>query len=402
MNNFWTLVGFEYKKVFSRKSTIIACILAFVVIVFTGFSLLIGIDPSTGRSKMEEMKIDKEYEIALSGKELDTELILKAADAYSQIPDDVYPFNMSEEYQLIARPYNKIRDMIDASYTNRNNSFGYKELSQLTFEQADIFYHQRLAQYKLNLENNPMFSERNIDRVMQSDRDVTKPIVIEYSNGYLRFFDLSSITALVTAFLLSFISAPMFADEHQKRTDSLILSSKNGKSVSTIAKIFVGISLGIMIAVVALIACYLSCMLTYGFNGTTASIQNYQVPITYNFALFECVILLFVTTIFSSFLTIAIGLCLSSITKKIFIALAISIIIPMLSMFGGQSLVWFELLKMFLPVGMGTFKSVITQLSWNIFGLDVWLYQAVCIISCVVSGLLLILTYHSFKRHQVG
>ncbi|MEG1947412.1 MAG: hypothetical protein RR139_10000 [Lachnospiraceae bacterium] len=61
MNNFWSLVGFEYKKIFVRKSVLIAVLLALIATIFSVFALVIGNNPNTGISNYEEMLIDKEY-----------------------------------------------------------------------------------------------------------------------------------------------------------------------------------------------------------------------------------------------------------------------------------------------------------------------------------------------------
>lgn len=61
-----------------------------------------------------------------------------------------------------------------------------------------------------------------------------------------------------------------------------------------------------------------------------------------------------------------------------------------------------EKVRYFLPSPMGTYFDVIlNQYSWTILGIDIWLYQAVCIVAVVISSLLLLLTYRNFKRHQV-
>ncbi|MEG2441955.1 MAG: hypothetical protein RSB37_10655, partial [Acetivibrio sp.] len=59
-------------------------------------------------------------------------------------------------------------------------------------------------------------------------------------------------------------------------------------------------------------------------------------------------------------------------------------------------------IRYFLPSPMGTYFDVIlNQYSWTIFGIDIWLYQAVCVVAFAVSSLLLVLTYCNFKRHQI-
>ena len=42
MNNFWTLVGFEYKKIFYKKSVIMALALGLAIVIFSCFTMVMG------------------------------------------------------------------------------------------------------------------------------------------------------------------------------------------------------------------------------------------------------------------------------------------------------------------------------------------------------------------------
>ncbi len=87
----------------------------------------------------------------------------------------------------------------------------------------------RINQYRLNLENNDSFSQDNVERVIALDSEVQKPFVIQYAGGYYRNLMLSASKAIIIMLFLVFIVSPVFADEYQRGTGSLILTSKNGK-----------------------------------------------------------------------------------------------------------------------------------------------------------------------------
>lgn len=235
---------------------------------------------------------------------------------------------------------------------------------------------------------------------MEIDKEVVKPFTLQYHDGYRKFFNMSSINALCIMILISFILAPLFSDEHQKKTDSLILTSKNGKGSFIKAKIFTGFSCSIALTLLILAAAYLICMLIYGFDGFNASLQNMIGLVTYNFSIGEVLLLLTVTTLFGSFLMMSITLLFSSCTKSI-VCLMLSLSIVVLGMFNGLTIEWFVKLRMFSPTVMGTFKDIITQLSWPVLGTDIWHYQAVCIVAFVVGSVLLLFTSRNFKRHQI-
>lgn len=400
MNNFWTLVGFEYKKIFARKSVFIAIVAAIFVITFASATNIIGTNTTTGKSYYDEMLLDKERISAFNGKALTGELIFEAAQAFAKVPTDNYAFTQSDEYFAFAKPYESIFRVVDSAYTNKNNAFLRKDFGALSLEQANNYYEIRCAQYRLNLENNPLFTDKNIERVMEIDNEVVKPFTLQYHEGYRRFLNMSSVNALCIMILISFILAPLFSDEHQKKTDSLILTSKNGKRSFIKAKIFTAFSCSIALALLILAVAYLFCMLIYGFDGLHASVQNMMGLVTYHFTLLEVILLLTVTTIFGSFLMMSITLFFSSCTKPI-ACLMLSLSVVILGMFSGLTMEWFVKLKMFLPIAMGTFGDIMTQFSWRILGTDIWSYQAVCMVAFVIVVLLLLFTCRNFKRHQV-
>lgn len=400
MNNFWTLVGYEYKKLFARRSVLIAILTAVFVVAFSAATNVIGINEATGRSYYDEMLLEKEYKSAFNGKALTGELIFEAAQAFAKVPTDTYAFTQSDAYLALAKPYESIFRMVDSAYTNKNNSFLVKDFGTLSLEQANDYYALRSAQYRLNLENNPLFTDANIQRIMEIDAEVTKPFTLQYHEGYRRFLNMSSVSALCIMVLISFILAPLYAEEYQKKTDSLILASQNGKTSFLKAKIFTAISCSIALALLILAAAYLTCMLIYGPDGFAASLQNMVGLVTYNFTLGEIGLLLTATTLLGSFLMMSVTLFFSSCTKSI-VCLMLSLSVVVVGLFNGLSMEWFVKLRMFLPTTMGTFDDMLTQLSWQVLGAELWNYQAVSLVAVVVGSLLLLLSYRNFKHYQV-
>ncbi len=406
MNNFWTLVGFEYKKIFQRKSVPILIFLILLFTIFLTTTTIIGSDNVSTEgdiplSNYELMKLCKEYDLALSGRPIDSTLIMEAVEAYQQVPTDVYPYTKSKEYLESAMPYSSIFTLIDSAFASRNTGWDISAMQNLTAEQADSYYEKRMDQYQLNLENNPMFSDANIERVLKNDSSVEKPIIFQVSSGYIRFLSTSSTTALCIMLFISFAFSSMFSGEYQARTDNLILTSKRGKSTLILVKVFTAISLGFILSIITFLTSYLFHMFIFGFEGTNAAIQNFIALITYDFTMFETVILLFVTTMFATFFMVSITLYISSVAKPI-VTLSITTLIAFVGLFNGLNLPFVQETRYFLPTAMGNFTDVTTQLSFHVFGIDIWLYQAICIVAFFVGTLLLLLAYRNFKQHQVG
>ncbi len=401
MNNFWSLVGFEYKKIFVRKSVYVAIVILLAIAAVSTVATLIGkVDPNDpdSLSYYEEMLIYKEYDLALSGKALDGDLILLASEAYAKIPDDVYPYSDSAEYQEYALAYSKVFTTVDSAYTSRNVPFGYKEFGQLTQEKANSYYEIRTQQYRLNLENNPLFSQENIERIMAIDSEVQKPIIMQYADGYTRHIALSTSNTIALVLIIAFILSPIFANEYEIKTGNLILTAKNGKKHTMLAKAFVGVSISLALAVVTLLISFFGCMFVYGFEGANASIQNYIALLTYNFTMLDVVLVLFVLTLLSSFMMASISLFFSAICKKSSLALILCVMVLLMDISG----IGYYLGKVqhFLPSGVGTFNTFYLQLSFNVFGMDLWLYQAAGLVAFIVGILLLLLVYYKFNNQS--
>lgn len=345
MNNFWTLVKFQYKKIFVRKSVIVVIMLALIATVFTVSGIVLGTNHVTGMTNYEEMLMDKEYKLALSNKVLDGEL--KASRAYQQIPANIYPYSDSEEYQKIARPYSSIYRLIGSAYSERGHGFNLDDLQNISEKDAYGYYEKRISQYRLNLENNPLFTAANVEKVMKLDSAVKKPFIMQYTEGYTRFFSFSATNAFIVSFLIAFILSPIFSNEYQNRTDSLILTSKNGKCSQILAKLFTAVTFSSLVTIGLLTFGYLLCMCIFGFEGANAPIQLYTPLLTYNFTMIEVVILLFIITLFASFLMTGICVCLSSAMSKSISVLAIGVIVILLGIFNGITIPGFEKIRYF-------------------------------------------------------
>ncbi len=401
MNNFFELIGFEYRKIFARKSVTIAIILVIATAVYTGLATVIGTDVETGISYYDEAMMDKQFALELSGRVLDAELISQASAAYATIPSDVYPYTDSVEYKENARPYRMVFSTVDSAYTNYNEPLGFREFGQLTPQQAEGYYELRTEQYRLNLENNPSYSAENIELIMAMDEEVKKPFVLQYHSGYSRFFNFSITNSLMIMLLIAFAVSPIFSEEYQRKTDNLILTSKHGKGLQITAKIFTAVSFSLIIMSVVFFSVLFTCLAVYGIEGYAASIQNYLALITYNFTMAEMLLLLFVTTTFGVLMMVSIVLFLSANFSKSIVPLTIAVAIIIINLYG-VSMPGIEKSEFFLPVALGDMRSVLTQYSFSLFELDLMLYQAVCVVSAVVSTALLAMTVIRFKRHEVS
>ena len=264
MSGFWNLVGFEYRKIFRKKSTLIALTLALLASVLSCWGTLMGqyyVDGKPYESNYQAMLRDRANARALSGRVIDETLLLEAAAAYATLPEGAANYTATEEYQQNARPYSELYGIARRVYRASQDGFGAAEFAALTPQQAKEFYALRDQAVAQNVEQTQM-SRRAKDAVLAMDAGVETPWIFSYSEGYTRFFSILYTTGVIAAFVMAVCVAPMFAGEYTSGADQLILSSKFGKNRAIGAKLLAGFSLAGLLSLFFMAQTYLQCMLT--------------------------------------------------------------------------------------------------------------------------------------------
>ena len=102
MKSSFRLVGFEYKKIFKKRSNIVILLIAVFLTVFSSLGPLMGnyyIKGEIFESNYEGMKRDREYIRSLSDREIGNDILSEAIGAYSLIPPTDGRYTDTDEYQ---------------------------------------------------------------------------------------------------------------------------------------------------------------------------------------------------------------------------------------------------------------------------------------------------------------
>ena len=406
MNNFWNLVGFEYKKIFMKKSVWFAIILSVITVVWSCFGLVLGqeyIDGKPVRSGYEGMLMDREFGRALSGRAIDGKLIMEASKAYQMLPTNEPRYSITKEYQKYARPYSDIYGFVRTIYNKTIvSSFGHVELQNITEEQAASLYDIRKEKIKettLSYELN----ERSKEKINTLDKKVKKPIIYEYMAGYDRYFSLLYTSGLIAAFLIAICIAPIFAGEY-KGADQLILSSKNGKKSLIQAKIFAGATIAVFFTILLCLITYFACMFIYGFDGANGALQL-KVPLsTLPLKVGEVAILFSICVLFACIFFSVITMLFSAKLRSSFGVIIVMSLILIVPMFVSVPVYFVTIyrMSMLLPSNMMEFWNIISPMFYEIFGLSIEPYIFMPIFAALTSIIILPFAYKAFKNHQVG
>ena len=196
----------------------------------------------------------------------------------------------------------------------------------------------------------------------------------------------------------------LFAEEHTKRTDQLILCSKHGKGMAYWAKIFAGISFAIGISLLLSIFAAVLSVGIYGMDGFDAMIQlifaEYSYPLTACQAvliLYGCVIV--TSVIFSTFVMLLSEMLRSSITTLAitFGMLILSMICSIPSQYRVLAQIWD-----WLPSGFLTPWNIFDIRLVSTFGHYLTAWQAVPIIYIFASMIIAAIGKPIYRHFQVS
>ncbi len=393
MNNLKTLIGYEYKKIFLRKSTWIIIVIAIFITLLSCLADTWGtvyVDGKPAYSHYEEMMTDAEYTRALSGRIIDDVLIGEMQSAYNRV-QDVPLAGATDEFQTYARPYSSIYALV-RGITNDVEAIDPTSFYELRREKMLALYQQA------NL------SEVEIQKHLENDERVDKPLVFQHTSGYESIFGKFFTLGLSLTFLVSICLAPIFANENSDRTAQLILTSRYGKNKAILSKLITGISFTLISAVILLLLQCLPILYLRGFEGWDAPIQLALVTLSNPITLLEGVLILCALVIIASILIACIVMCLSAKLKNAFGVITIISIFTMICLFlnvADQYRFLSQLIDI-LPLRVTSENSIFTDYFYVVFNHCFTTYEIVPVIYGFLAILLLVFSYQSFKNQQIG
>lgn len=390
MANFWTLVGFELKKIVSLKRNRIALALGLLAILLTATASLWG-RWMEGYNPLQEIAQAKTLAQPFAGREIDTALLLEAAEAYQQIPPDLDIAQRNEDYQTYAPPY----QFIEEFYGN------YQRLRDLTPEQAAQFYTER-SDLLGNTIDYIAVSKGVKTQLHQWATEIETPYVYDYFDGYEEFL-VAQLSVGVLAFLLSTVLLSSLFSGEYGRTDNIVLSSKHGRKRLALAKIFVGFGVNLVIVLLAMATLYGSAGLIYGFTGGDSQIQLIYPFIPYSLTVAQGTLATACTVLLATVLHTAFAMWCSAHLKSplstmgiLFVLILLPQAVSLPASFG-----WVFQLYMLLPANMLFFTDILGCNAYEVLGMVLPPYVS-CILFALVGSLLLMpFVVRRWNRHQI-
>lgn len=406
MGEFWRLTAFEYKKIFRRKSAVVAIVMLYVLSAVTCILPIIGTSYGVvTESKYEAIMKDKSYEMALNGRELDSGLMLEMSKAYGYIPDEAADYTYTQEYETYARPYSSVYRLVRGGFNSSEYRFSMKEAKALTPEIADSYYEVRQQNMIYDMKNEGA-SDEEVKYMLECDSEVQKPFRLGYNSGYRSYISFMYTAAVFMMFVISICVAPIFAGEYTSGADQLLLTSKHGKRKLIYSKIFAGLSFAVFISVTIFAIVSLISLSIYGMEGFDTALQLIYPQVCYNVSIGKAVFML-------SGIGILACMCIASVTMllsakmrtpfPVIIIMSLANFVPMVLNIVGNSPIVRVINKIMIlfPVRMCNIWDPFSANMYGAFGSYIRPYIFMPIFAALLTIAAIPLIYRGFKNHQV-
>lgn len=280
MHNFGILYLFELKKILKRKIVWITLLGMMAVLALMGVWVVLTSQKEVNgveMSALDAMKLERDYARALEGQVIDQKLLSKMQEAYrnsKELNQKETTKNGSSEL-VITRTEGDFTDeylAYEAVYDYVVDVVGVNKVLTVTEEEL---YHEIAADRQASMENlhltegEKLYWQEKIDQIEQ-------PIRVSYTKGTVKVW-ISFYTASVFVLMLDAIClANVFAEEHQRKTDQLILCSRHGRSRLYLCKMAAGVSFGIVSALMLVLSFVIPLLSVFGTDGLHTAIQIYM------------------------------------------------------------------------------------------------------------------------------
>ena len=399
MRNFGTIYKYEIKKLTGRRLFWITALLCVLGICLTTFSGLLGtyyVDGEPIESHFEGFQKDQKYRQELSGKAVDQELLQETVDAYAHVPTDVPRYTLTEEYQTFARPYSPIFNLI-RSFTG---------MDLLTIQNWEVdeaaLYEARAKGLESSWQDIPLTeTEKAFWRNQESQ--IAAPLTYYYHQGYESILSSFLTVGLLMLLFVAICLPSLFADEHTRRTDQLVLSSAKGKEAAYWAKIGAGVTVCAVVATaMALITVGLN-LAFYGAEGFSMPFQVFLWSYSYPLTIGQACLISYGLLVVASVLAGVFVMVISEVFRSGLVALSIStalIILGQVIMIPTQYRVLAQMWD-WSPMAYLSTWQVFDPRTLTLFGRCFVSWQVVPILYVLLSALLAIVGQYVYRRYQV-
>ena len=327
MKIFRTLVRFELKKILSRKMTWIAFGLVFLTMVaYAVIEVTVTRDiKGVQATQYEAEQLDKENQKPIIGRTVDDALL---EEMFTAMATDENAFKVyTDLYNVI------VRDVCDAEALSAGTVEGAKAVLGIG-EAEELIYAARKQRIESGMEDQYLTEEEKDYwwEVLREEDSV--PWTYAYYVGPYSAWAMAYTAIVLIAIMLAVCLANLFADEHQKKTDQLVLCSRNGRRLLYRAKLVAGMVFSIVSSGIILLVSAVSQLMIFGADGLRAPIQLLSPVSMVQMTFGEAILYSYGVTIIAALLYTSIILCCSELfrngTVAVVAIIGVLVLLPMM------------------------------------------------------------------------
>ena len=401
MSIFKTLYRYELKKITDRKIfrvMLFSCLLITALVIAMHLSGKYYVDGEVVDTHHNMFLTDRAYERALSGRAVDQTLLEETMDAYRKILDPEGRYTLTDEYQTYARPYSAIYQMIRVF-------LGEDYLENVLLWKADenAFYQARLAYVEDHWQKN-FLTETEKEFWRGKEREVQTPFLFDYHQGYIMLIISFNILNILIPLFLAVCLSGVFADEHTRRTDQLILSGAKGKTTLYQAKIAAGATVSLAVTALMLVTAAATALALYGTDGFDMQMQAELYPFSYPMSIGQACLIMCAVALFTAVLTGIFVMLLSELLQSAVASMAVTISFVLAAMVINIPLQFrfFSQLWDWLPVSFLDRWYVFDVRTITLFGHCFVSWQIVPVLYLICSAGIAVLGRRIYRKYQVS
>lgn len=403
-----TLLGYEFKKMFHRKTFWISLVGVYLLLLLVNSMWIFGNVYVEGTQVATSRQLARDESQAgkkLNGLLLTNEVIQEAFREEAQFPGYTAEHFLEENRKALKSQ--KITELFGNLMGSMGEGITETETGRSEADTDTPDYYQSWREYV-----RASFSEEGLTPVETaywetSLEQVETPWRYAYNEAYARFLNMQSMNLFLTALAIVICLAPLFAQECTAKTDALILSGKFGRQEVFWAKITTGILFSVLWSVLVYGSVLLEEIMIYGAGDLTVPIQT--LPAFFGSAwqasVGSMLLILLLCSILASVLTALFAMLCSAGMKSAFGPVILGLILTFLPVFLGSVPRSFRSIYLITQLLPGKFASVDSLFGGTIFsigGLSLRAYEYIPIAYVGIGAACLLLAgYGYLKRRRV-
>ncbi len=373
MNTVLSLFKYETYKMLHSKLTVI--IISLMVILAIAMGLPLGSSPQSKEIHKAMMTMD--------GKIIDNDLMKEMNESIDWV---------DPEWNQNTWKWTGIQYMLSITADDTNKTYT-----------ADDFYEKRIDNQEDSMAENKV-SEEEIEWWKSEKNQLQTPFTYISSFNARALVDYMGNILLLILLLAAVCISTVFAGEHRMKTDQIILSTKNGRGKTFIAKLMAAFTFILIWSAVLTSVLYLTVYLSRGLSGLEAIVQM-EVPSSaypYTFMQFFGKQLLILFT--AALLFAAVSMALSEFLRN-----GIAVMGLMMGFYLATQFIYIpkshRVISQFmtmLPTDLINLFTLYDHRLVSVFGHYHTMFDIAPVIYVFIATILCLATWWAYRKYQVG